>query len=94
MISLIHLDNIQNFTCRLLSKQLSVLLFLHHPLELESEFDSNKRKLISIYSGIALIELEGTKEISSLKSMNSLEMWEKNIVCMHMPLKRGFIHKF
>lgn len=80
---LIPFDIIWIFTCRLLSKQLPILLFLHHSLELEPEFDGNKRGLISVYNGIAPTELEGTIEIQSNQLLGH------TAVFAHAPLKEG-----
>lgn len=63
VIFLILFEIIEISTCRLLSKQLSVFLFLPQPLELEPDFDNNKRGFISIYSGVTPRELGGTTEI-------------------------------
>ena len=87
MIFLVPFDIIQILTCMFLGKQLSTSLFFHHPLELEPGFDSNKRGLTSVYSGIAPIELEGIIEIQP-KIHEILRVVAKYIVCVHAPLKK------
>lgn len=93
MIFLVPFDIIQILTCTFLGKQLSTSLFFHHPLELEPGFDSNKRSLTSVYSGIAPTELEGIIEIQP-KIRELLRVVAKYTVCTCPLKKKGSIGFF